>query len=447
MTSTMLRPGDSGYDDELAGFQTAVRRRPDVIVAATSAADVVGAVRYAGEHDLPVAVHSTGHGLTVPFEGGVLVTTQRMTGIRIDAESATARVDAGVRWGAVIEAAAVHGLAPLSGSFPGVGVVGYTLGGGFSLLGRKYGLAADQVTAIDVVTADGELRHVTAVTEPDLFWALRGGRDNFGIVTALEFRLVPVTRLYGGSLQFGTESLPTVLRAWRDWTAEMPREMTSSLTMVPMPDLPMVPEPLRGKHVAQIRIAYLGDAAEGERLVAPLRAAAPVLGDTLAEIPFTESGSIANEPPFPHGYRADNVTVTELNDTMLDAVLEHAGPGAPVPTVILLDLLGGALSDIPDNPGVGWDREARFTVRALSVVDDAALTEIRAAHGKLFDALSPWSTGKLLTFVYGESSPDEEAAKVYSAADLRRLREVKAAFDPRNRFRLTHNVQPGRDTE
>ncbi len=441
--TTMLRPGDSDYDSELAGFQTAVSRRPDVIVAATSAADVVEAVRYAGEHDLPVAVHSTGHGVGVPFEGGVLVTTQRMTGIRIDA--GIARVDAGARWGAVIEAAAEHGLAPLSGSFPGVGVVGYTLGGGFSLLGRKYGLAADQVTAIEVVTADGELRRATPDTEQDLFWALRGGRDNFGIVTALEFRLVPVTRLYGGSLQFGTASLATVLRAWRDWAAEMPREMTSSLGMVPMPDLPMVPEPLRGQHVAQIRIAYLGDAAEGERLIAPLRAAAETLGDTLAEIPFTESGKIANEPPSPHGYRADNATVSELNDTMLDAILEHAGPDAPVPTVVLLDLLGGALSDAPEHPGVGWDREARFTVRALSVVDHVAIPEIRAAHGKLFDALKPWSTGKLLTFVYGESGADEEASKVYSPADLRRLAGIKAVVDPANRFRLTHNVEPARD--
>ncbi|MFI6304464.1 FAD-binding oxidoreductase [Amycolatopsis thailandensis] len=441
--TTLLRSGDSGYDQELAGFQTAVSRRPDVIMAATSAADVVEAVRYAAEHDLPIAVHSTGHGVGVPFEGGVLVTTRLMTGIRID--DGIARVDAGVRWGAVIEAAAEHGLAPLSGSFPGVGVVGYTLGGGFSLLGREYGLAADQVTAIEVVTADGELRRATPDTEQDLFWALRGGRDNFGIVTALEFRLVPVTRLYGGSLQFGTGSLATVLRAWRDWAAEMPRGMTSSLGMVPMPDLPMVPEPLRGQHVAQIRIAYLGDAAEGERLVAPLRAAAEPLGDTLAEIPFTESGKIANEPPFPHGYRADNVTVSELNDTMLDAILEHAGPGAPVPTVVLLDLLGGALSDQPEHPGVGWDREAAFTVRALSVVDDASPAEIKAAHGKLFDVLKPWSTGKLLTFVYGESDAAEEASKVYSAADLRRLAQVKAAVDPANRFRLTHNVKPARD--
>ncbi|OXM57487.1 FAD-binding oxidoreductase [Amycolatopsis thailandensis] len=441
--TTLLRSGDSGYDQELAGFQTAVSRRPDVIMAATSAADVVEAVRYAAEHDLPIAVHSTGHGVGVPFEGGVLVTTHLMTGIRID--DGIARVDAGVRWGAVIEAAAEHGLAPLSGSFPGVGVVGYTLGGGFSLLGREYGLAADQVTAIEVVTADGELRRATPDTEQDLFWALRGGRDNFGIVTALEFRLVPVTRLYGGSLQFGTGSLATVLRAWRDWAAEMPRGMTSSLGMVPMPDLPMVPEPLRGQHVAQIRIAYLGDAAEGERLVAPLRAAAEPLGDTLAEIPFTESGKIANEPPFPHGYRADNVTVSELNDTMLDAILEHAGPGAPVPTVVLLDLLGGALSDQPEHPGVDWDREAAFTVRALSVVDDASPAEIKAAHGKLFDVLKPWSTGKLLTFVYGESDAAEEASKVYSAADLRRLAQVKAAVDPANRFRLTHNVKPARD--
>lgn len=236
----------------------------------------------------------------------------------------------------------------IAAACPDVGVVGYTLGGGLGLLSREYGLAADHVTAIEVVTADARLRRVTADTEPNLFWALRGGRDNFGIVTALEFRLFPVTKLYGGGLYFGTESLPDVLHAWRDWTTGttgLPREMTSSLAMIPMPDLPAVPEPLRGEHVTQIRIAYLGDPAEGERLVAPA----------------------------------------------------------------------------------------------------AGIAGIRSAHGKLLDALSPWSTGKFLNFVLGEHTPDEQVSKMYSPADLHRLRQIKADVDPENRFRLTHNITPARD--
>ena len=245
-------------------------------------------------------------------------------------------------------------------------MVGYTLSGGFGLMARRYGRAADHVRALDVVTADGELRRV----EPgsDLFWALRGGRDSFGVVTAMEFDLVPVTDLYGGSLYFDAADLPTALRAWRTWSAAAPDTLTTSLAMIEYPDLPVLPEPLRGKHIAQIRIAYLGD--DGDDLVAPLRAAAPTLMDTLKPMPFTESGSIAAEPRHPHGYHGTNATVSQLNDAMLDAVLEHAGPGAPVPTVLIIDRLGGALARTPETPGVGWDSAAEFVVRTLSVVGD-----------------------------------------------------------------------------
>ncbi|GAA4536797.1 FAD-binding oxidoreductase [Amycolatopsis samaneae] len=430
----VFQPGQDGYAEEVAGFQTGVPSSPAVVVGATEADDVAAAVRYAAAHGLPVVVQSTGHGLVTGADGGVLVSTRRMTAVEIDPASSTARAEAGVHWGAVIAAAAEHGLAPLSGSAPDVGVVGYTLGGGFSLLGRKYGRAAEQVRALDVVTADGELRHVTAETEPDLFGALLGGRDNFGIVTALEFGLVPVTTLYGGGLYFGPDQLGDVLRGWRDWAATAPDEVTTSVAMVPMPDLPMVPEPLRGKHIAQIRVAYLGDAAAGERLVEPLRAIGPRLIDSLAEMPFTESGSIASEPPHPHAYRGDNTTTGELTDPMIDTILELAGPDAPVETVLLVDLLGGGYTR--------WNDAARFTVRALSIVDDETADEVRAAHRKLFTALRPWSTGKLLTFVYGEHDPHEQAPAVFGETGLRELAGLKAKYDPANTFRLSHNILP-----
>jgi FAD/FMN-containing dehydrogenase len=426
----ILRPGQDGYAEEVAGFQTSVPSSPTAVVAAESAEEVAAAVRYAAERGLTVAVQATGHGLTAGTDG-VLISTRRLTGVEIDAAAGTARVEAGVRWGAVIEAAAKHGLAPLSGSSPDVGVVGYTLSGGFGLMARRYGRAADHVRALDVVTADGELRHV----EPgsDLFWALRGGRDSFGVVTAIEFGLVPVTGLYGGSLSFGTDDLPAVLRAWRTWSAAAPDTLTTSLAMLEYPDLPMLPEPLRGRHIAQVRIAYLGD--DGDDLVAPLRAAAPILMDTLRPLPFTESGSIAADPPNPHGYHGTNATVSQLNDAMLGSILEHAGPGAAVPTVLIIDRLGGALARTPETPGVGWDSSAEFVVRALSVVGDDGTDVIRRAHAKLFDALAPWTTGRLLPFVYGEHAPAEVAESVHPAGDLAKLRELKRRYDPRGTFR------------
>ena len=421
-----LRPGQDGYAEEVAGFQTSIDTQPAVVVAAESAEDVVAAVKYAAEHDLPVSVQATGHGLTAGTDG-LLVSTRRMTGVEIDAAAKTARVQAGVRWGAVIDAAAKHGLAPLSGSSPDVGVVGYTLSGGFGLMARRFGRAADHVRAIDVVTADGELRTVTP--GDDLFWALLGGRASFGVVTALEFGLVPVTELYGGGLYFDAADLPAVLRAWRTWAMTAPDELTTSIALVPLPDLPFLPEPIRGKHVANLRIAYLGD--DGDRLVAPLRAAAPVLLDTLKRLPYTDSGSIASDPPNPHPYHGTNATVEVLNDGMLTSILEHAGPGAPVETVLIIDRLGGELARRKP-AGVGWDSAAEFVVRALSVVEDG-VDPVRRAHAKLFDALAPWSTGRLLPFLYGEHSADELAA-AFPAADVARLKRLKAAYDPAGRF-------------
>ncbi|MEV5715519.1 FAD-binding oxidoreductase [Amycolatopsis mediterranei] len=426
----LLRPGQDGYADEVTGFQTAVPTSPAAVVAAESAEDVAAAVRYAAEHRLPVAVQATGHGLTAGTEG-VLISTRRMTGVEIDAAARTARVEAGARWEAVIEAAGRHGLAPLSGSSPDVGVVGYTLSGGFGLMARRYGRAADHVRALDVVTADGELRR--AEPGSDLFWALRGGRDGFGVVTAMEFDLLPVSGLYGGSLTFGSADVPAALRAWRTWSAAAPDTLTTSLAMIRYPDLPVVPEPVRGRHVAQVRIAYLGEG--GDDLVAPLRVVAPALADTLRPMPFTESGSIAAEPRQPHGYHGTNATVSQLNDAMLDAIVEHAGPGAAAPPVLIIDRLGGALARTPETPGVGWDRSAEFVVRALSMVGDDGVAAIRSAHAKLFDALAPWATGRLLPFVYGEHSPEELAESVFPAADLRRLRELKSRYDAGNVFR------------
>ncbi|MEV4598549.1 FAD-binding oxidoreductase [Amycolatopsis sp. NPDC049253] len=372
-------PGHDGYREEIAGFQTGIPSTPKLVVAARTADDVAEAVRHAAAHDLPVAVQATGHGLRAPADG-VLISTKRMQGVEIDPVNAVARVEAGTTWGKVLEAAAEHGLAPLSGSAPGVGVVGYTLGGGFSLLGRRYGLAAGRVRSADVVTADGTIERTTDLGD--------------GVITALEFGLVPVTSLYGGGLHFDTPRLPDVLHTWRDWTADLPDTVTTSLALIPYPDLPMVPEPLRGKHIAHVRVAHLGD--DGPRLVAPLRALGPLV-DTLETMPFTESGSIAAEPPHPHAYLGDNRVVAQLPDTTIDAILEHAGPGAPVPTVLIIDLLGGAYarSNAPD-----FTPASRYTIRALSVLDESGPDPVRAAHDKLFVPLT--ATGRLRSFVYGQ---------------------------------------------
>jgi hypothetical protein len=427
----MLRPGDPGFDDELAGFQTAYRHRPALIVVARSAEDVAAAVRHAAAHELPVAVQATGHGMLAAVEGGMLITVGRMNGVEVDPEARTARVEAGTTWEAVVDAAGKHGLAPLSGSAPGVGVVGYTLGGGLGLLSRRYGYAADHVRALDVVTADAARRHVTAETDAELFWALRGAGAGLAVVTGMEIDLVPVARIYGGGLFFDTDRVPDLLRAYLDWTAGVPGvpdALTSSVGLIPFPDVDGVPAPLRGRYVAHVRIVFDGPAAEGERLVAPLRAVGPRLIDTLDELPFTDSASIYNDPPWPHAYSGTNAMLGDLDPTAIPALLELAGSGAPMMCVMQLNHLGGALTRPPEVPAAVEHRDARYLLRVLSPLDGTDIASVRAVHRGVQDVLAPWTLGRSPNFLFGEGGAADRA--VADPDVHRRLAALKAALDP-----------------
>jgi hypothetical protein len=399
----VFRPGDDGYDEERAGYQAAHPHRPDVIVGATGAADVVTAVRYAVDRGLAVAVQASGHGLGVPLEGGVLISTRRMAGVRIDPVARTARIEAGVCWAQVVELAAEHGLAPLSGSSPEVGAVGYTLGGGIGVLARTFGWASDRVRSIDLVTDDGQPRQVTAGSDPELFAVLRGAGAGSGVVvTAMEIDLVPVTRIFGGALQVDGAHVPALLDAYRNWTADLPDELTSSIAMLPYPDLPMVPEQLRGRYVAQVRIAYTGSVPEGERLVAPLRAAVPLLADTLRELPFTRSATIFSEPDQPHPYTGTNAMLSELDPAVLHAAVDLTGPTAPVMCVVGLRHMGGALARPPAVPDAVAHRDAPYLLSVLSLVDG---TDVPGSlHRRLMDAVAPWTLGRTPNFSFGEGT-------------------------------------------
>jgi FAD binding domain-containing protein/berberine-like enzyme len=439
-------PGDEQYDAERAGYQTARWHRPDVVVGATGAADVQAAVEFANTHALPVAVQGTGHALFgIAGTGGVLITTSRFTGVRVDAAARTAWVAAGTRWDEVIHETAAAGLAPLSGSYPGLGVVSYTLAGGLSLLARRYGYAADHVRAIDVVTADGTARRVTATDEPDLFWALRGARDNFGVVTGIEIDLVPVTTLYGGRLQFPGEKAEEVFNAYLRWTATVPDEVSSSIAQVSFPDVPALPESLRGRQIVQIRVAYITESqAAGDELVAPLRALAPE-DDTLSVLPYTESGSIYSDPPVGGTIEAGTALLGDLDATAVRAVLDLAPPRESLPHIIELRHLGGALARPPAVANAVGNRGARYLFNAVSRLERADIADIRVAHQRVFAALAPWSTGgRLLNFMNGENAADE-VRSAYDAEDYQRLTELKAKYDPENTFRLNHNIPPAGD--
>jgi len=436
-----------GYGDEVAVFNETVRHQPAIVVGAVGAADVGVAVEFASQHGMDIAVLNTGHGPSVAAgRMTLMITTKRMSTVEIDADTSTARVAAGVRFGQLVEAAAPFGLAPLPGSAPGVGVVGYTLAGGASAtMGRRYGWAADHVSALDVVTADGRFRRVTPSSDADLFSALLGGKGNFGVVTAMEFALFPVTRLYAGALFYSGESLKDVLTAYLRFTATAPDDMATGLAILNFPPLPDLPPFMQGKVVVAVRVSYVGCEFEGARLIEPLRQAAPVLVDTVADIPFTEFGSITADPTEPAAAVEHFGLLRELPENAVDAIVDVAGPQAGI-RVNLIDIrhLQGAYSRPPSFPNAVGGRDAAFAFFALTVVPPGQTVDDYRDSGREFvDAVSPWLHHMGNPSFQGPADATESAtARAYDRETYRHLQAVKAKFDPFNRFRTNHNIPP-----
>jgi FAD/FMN-containing dehydrogenase len=278
MSETFLRTGDPGWDEARQAWNLAVDQHPAAIARPACVQDVVAAVQFARTHGLRVAAQGTGHnaGPLGALAGTMLVKTTAMRRVSIDPGAKIARAEAGAVWRDVVAAAAGYGLAALAGSAPSVGVVGYTIGGGISWLGRAYGLAASNVAAIEIVTADGRLVRADAGTETDLFWALRGGGGSFGVVTAIELRLFPITEVYAGQLWWPADAAAPVLQAWRELTGgDLPEEFTSAARLANFPQIPAIPEDLRGRSFIIVFTSHLGSPAEADALLAPLRALRP----------------------------------------------------------------------------------------------------------------------------------------------------------------------------
>jgi len=436
-----------GYGDEVSVFNQAVRHQPGIVVGAADAADVSKAVTFASEHGFNIAVLNTGHGPAVPADGEtVMITTKRMCGLVIDVRARSARIEAGVRFGQLVQAAAEYGLAPLPGSSPGVGVVGYTLSGGASsTMGRKYGWAADHVTAIEVVTAEGQLRRVSAQCEADLFGALLGGKSNFGVVTAMEFGLFPVTSLYAGALFYSGEHTRQVLEAYRLLTATAPDELTTSFVLLNLPPLPGLPPFMQGRLTASVRISFVGDPATGARLIEPLRRAAPPLSDNVAEIPYTQFGSISNDPTDPAPAVEQFGLLRELTQETVTAIVDVAGPesGSAINIVDIRHLRGAFARPAPYSNAVGA-RDAAFAVFALTVVPPSEkVVDYRQSGCELIAALQPWLHHQASPCFQGPSDATEERTRqAYEPEIYNELRAVKATYDPQNRFRFNHNIPP-----
>jgi hypothetical protein len=412
-----------------AGFNTRTTHRPAVVVAARSAKDVAAAVRAAGSAGLQVTVQATGHGADAA-EGTVFVSTKALRGLHVDPVARVARVEAGVRWRQVIDAAAPYGLAPLSGSSSGVGVVGYTLGGGMGHLARRHGFAADHVGAIELVTAAGEISRVTAKSDPELFWALRGGQGSFGIVTALEFDLFAVPRFYGGALFFTGADIEPVLRAFGAWAATLPDEVTTSVAVLRLPSSDDVPPPLRGTVSLALRFGFAGGPHAGDALLAPMRAVATPVLDSIGPMSFTEVDRIHMDPTEPMPAVVRGTLLTGLPDGLIDALLAVAGPGVDTALAMVeLRLMGGALARPATIPNAVAGRDGAFALTVVAPAPPPLAAVAPLVTAQVVEAVAPWATGSsLVNFHHGDPhSP-------WAPEVLDRLRRLKAEVDPRDVF-------------
>ena len=433
----VMTADDPGFADECACFNASVVHGPAVVVGATCAEDVQAAVRWAARNDLRVSVQATGHGASIAYDDGVLVTTGRMDGVQVDPVTRLAIIEGGTKWRRVIEEGAPLGLAPLNGSSSDVGAVGYTVGGGLAVLGRTFGFASDWVRALDVVTADGELRRATADEEPDLFWALRGGKADVGIVTSMTVELLPVSEFYGGAIYYDGEHAPEILRTYAEWTRSLPDEMTTTLSLMRLPNMDDVPEPLRERFTVQLCVAYIGDAAAGDELVRPMRDVAPAIIDYVGIMPYTEVDRVHNDPPEPLPFEYSSVVLSDLSAEAIDVLLAQAGPGANTPLLMVeIRHLGGAMAR-EGNDAVGL-RTSGYAVMFLGVMFPELAAIVPVAIASVFDALALLATGASFVNLHGAVKSETDRVRPWPAETAARLREVKARFDPDNRFRVSH---------
>jgi FAD/FMN-containing dehydrogenase len=393
-------------------------------------------VAFARANGLRVAPQATGHngGPLGSLERTILLKTSGMHQVTIDPERRIARAEAGVLWQDVVDAAAPHGLVALHGSSPNVGVVGYSLGGGMGWLARSHGLQANSVTAVELVTADGGLVRTDREHDPELFWALRGGGGNFGIVTAIEFRLYPLTEVYAGVMMWDWTEAERVLTAWSEWAVGAPDAVTTSFRIMQMPPLEHIPAPIRGRQLVMIDGAVLGD----PELIAPLRALAPEV-DTFATIPAPALVRLHQDPEQPLPYASRAALVEELPRAAIEALVAVAGPGSGSPLIgVELRQVGGALGRVTAGHGALAKLDAQFVLFAFGAAADAGLEAAVLAHaGGVKEALAPWSgAGEYLNFA--EHAVDASAS--YGAFTYRRLQAVKARVDPDGAIHANHAV-------
>jgi FAD/FMN-containing dehydrogenase len=446
LRGALCTPGEPGYEEARTLWNAMIDRHPGAVVRAAGAADVIAAVRFARERGLSLAVRGGGHNIAgnAACEGGLMIDLSKMKSVRVDPVRRTARVEPGVTLGELDREAQAFGLATPLGINSTTGVAGLTLGGGFGWLSRKLGLTVDNLLSADVVTADGQLVHVSEEENRDLFWAIRGGGGNFGVVTSFEYRLHPVGPVVvSGLVIHPFANARALLSSYRQLVAGAPDELTCWVVLRKAPPLPFLPPEVHGTEVLVFAACYAGEVEEGLKAVAPLRALGKPLADVIGPTPFV-AWQAAFDPLLTPGARNywKSQNLLELGDAAIEVMLDHVSRLPTPECEVFIGNLGGAVNRVPVDATPYPHRDVQFVVNVHTrwldpALDGACIGWARA----LFDALAPHATGG----VYVNFMPGDEAQRVSQGAygaNYERLASLKARYDPENLFRLNQNIRP-----
>jgi FAD/FMN-containing dehydrogenase len=442
---TVITPADASYDEARAVWNGMIDKRPALIVRCSGVSDVLAAVQFARSQDLELAVRGGGHSLPgfSTSDGGMVLDLSPMKGIRVDPEAMSVVAQAGVTWRELDHETQAFGLAVTGGLISSTGIAGFALGGGVGWLMRKHGLTCDNLLAADVVTADGRLVHATEHENADLLWGLRGGGGNFGIVTSFEFRLHRVgPTILAGPIFFPGEQATQILRGFRDYTANLPDEMTTLVNLTTAPPAPFLPADVHGKKVVAVVGVYAGAPDAGRELAAGLRGLGTPVADLLGPMPYTTLQSLL-DPLWGPGAR--NYFKAGFLDALSDDVIERLarfhGPALSPSSEIHVHHVGGAVARVAQDATAFGERGAPYLLNVIARWTDPATDAAQAAWAKdLYAAVEPFSTGG--TYVNFMSAGDDRIKAAYGTEKYERLAHLKEAWDPTNLFRLNQNVRP-----